>query len=370
MAESHCPPSFICPITYGVMRDPVMCADGHSYEREAIALWLLTHDTSPATNARLRKKTLAPNHALRNAIGEWSSNFAKAFKVVPRDAITIGRQIGRGSFKAVHEGTYKGGRVAVLKLRAGSCEAEVATLVRLGRRQGLVQYLGMCRSEGEQLLLTEYAPHGSLDKLLEAEQEARAAGLSLAHKLAMMRQVCAGMQALAEEGMVHRDLAARNVLVFRYDPNDPSATRAKVSDFGLAVGARLLKAAAASFSSPPHPLLDNKRGATRVYVPLLRLGLRPVHTLVPCCLSGGHVRPIVPLRTGPAGPLPLDVTGGPVKAAIQPGLGRLGIRRDSLGNADGRGHALCIHRRRRCRGREGVRRRAPAPAARRSSPLP
>ena len=239
MAEGHCPHSFICPITYAVMRDPVMCADGHSYEREAIAQWLLTHDTNPVTNGRLPNKTLTPNFALRHAIEEWSSTFAKAFKVVPRDAITIGRQIGRGSFKVVHEGTYKGVRVAVLKLRAGSCDAEVATLVRLGRRQGLVQYMGMCNHEGEQLLLTEFAPHGSLKDLLEAEREARPAGLSLAHKLAMLRQVCAGMQALAEEGMVHRDLAVRNVLVFRYDPNDPSATRAKVSDFGLAVSASL-----------------------------------------------------------------------------------------------------------------------------------
>ena len=253
MAEGHCPPLFICPITYAVMRDPVMCADGHSYEREAITEWLLTHDTNPATNAQLPNKTLTPNYALRNAIEEWSSSFAKAFKVVPRDAITIGRQIGRGSFKTVHEGTYKGGRVAVLKLRAGSCDAEVAALVRLGRRQGLVQYMGMCCSEDEQLLLTEYAPHGSLDKLLEAGLKARPTGLSLAHKLAIMRQVCAGMQALAEEGMVHRDLAARNVLVFRYNPQDPSATRAKVSDFGLAVGDHHLMATALRPISPLVP---------------------------------------------------------------------------------------------------------------------
>ena len=147
MAEGHCPPSFICPITYAVMRDPVMCADGRSYEREAITEWRLTHDTNPATNAQLPNKTLTPNYALRNAIEEWSSSFAKAFKVVPRDAITIGRQIGRGSFKTVHEGTYKGGRVAVLKLRAGSCDAEVAALVRLGRRQELVQYTWACAAQ-------------------------------------------------------------------------------------------------------------------------------------------------------------------------------------------------------------------------------
>ena len=363
MAEGHCPRSFICPVTFSVMRDPVICADGHSYEREAIVEWHLTHDTSPVTNVQLPDKTLAPNHALRNAIEEWSSSFAKAFKVVPRDAITIGRQIGRGSFKAVHEGTYKGGRVAVLKLRAGSCEAEVATLVRLGRRQGLVQYLGMCRSEGEQLLLTEYAPHGSLDKLLEAEQEARAAGLSLAHKLAMMRQVCAGMQALAVEGMVHRDLAARNVLVFRYDPNDPSATRAKVSDFGLAVSASLTAVVPHTPLTSPHvpfyipvPVASGRRCSDS---PLLHLAPHPCggdfpvgsliltnalfHALVHFC-EGGYVRPVVPLRTWPERPFPLDVTGGPVKAAIQPGLGRLGIWRDGVGDADRRGHALWAYR--------------------------
>ncbi len=40
------------------------------------------------------------------------------------------------------------------------------------------------------------------------------------------------------EGLVHRDLAARNVLVFEFKPEDPRATRVKVSDFGLAVSSR------------------------------------------------------------------------------------------------------------------------------------
>ena len=52
------------------MRYPVVCADGHSYEREAITLWLATNDTSPATNMVLPNKNLTPNHALRNMIEE------------------------------------------------------------------------------------------------------------------------------------------------------------------------------------------------------------------------------------------------------------------------------------------------------------
>lgn len=63
-------PASICPITQDVMEDPVVCADGHSYERAAITHWLLAKDTSPSTNARLPHKNVVPNHALRNLIAE------------------------------------------------------------------------------------------------------------------------------------------------------------------------------------------------------------------------------------------------------------------------------------------------------------
>jgi len=52
------------------MEDPVVCADGHSYERAAISHWLLAKETSPCTNAALPHKNVVPNHALRNLIAE------------------------------------------------------------------------------------------------------------------------------------------------------------------------------------------------------------------------------------------------------------------------------------------------------------
>lgn len=63
------PPSEqVCPITYDVMRDPVMASDGHTYEREAIAAVLARPEPlSPMTREPLTP-TLLPNHALRNAI--------------------------------------------------------------------------------------------------------------------------------------------------------------------------------------------------------------------------------------------------------------------------------------------------------------
>ncbi len=51
------------------MRDPVLCADGHSYERTAVAARLAEGDcTSAVTGEPLAHKNLLPNHALRNMI--------------------------------------------------------------------------------------------------------------------------------------------------------------------------------------------------------------------------------------------------------------------------------------------------------------
>jgi hypothetical protein len=60
--------AFYCPITREVMEDPVVCMDGHTYERYAIVQWLETHDTSPKTNARLPSRFIVSNHALRAEI--------------------------------------------------------------------------------------------------------------------------------------------------------------------------------------------------------------------------------------------------------------------------------------------------------------
>ena len=62
-------PGFLCAITQCVLVDPVVCADGHSYERDAIQQWFDTgHRTSPITNEELETMVMYTNHALRSAI--------------------------------------------------------------------------------------------------------------------------------------------------------------------------------------------------------------------------------------------------------------------------------------------------------------
>eukprot|EP01043_Picozoa_sp_COSAG02_P107235 COSAG02_NODE_43245_length_376_cov_1.566787_1_plen_91_part_01 len=51
------PAAFYCPITQGVMQDPVVALDGQSYEYAAIITWFEANQTSPVTSATLRAKT-------------------------------------------------------------------------------------------------------------------------------------------------------------------------------------------------------------------------------------------------------------------------------------------------------------------------
>lgn len=64
------PENFICPITQTIMVDPVMCEDGITYERSAIAQWLQSHNTSPVTRQYI-SSNLIPNIALRNTINDY-----------------------------------------------------------------------------------------------------------------------------------------------------------------------------------------------------------------------------------------------------------------------------------------------------------
>ncbi|EOD19557.1 hypothetical protein EMIHUDRAFT_209151 [Emiliania huxleyi CCMP1516] len=69
--EEEPPADFVCPITTEVMSDPVMAADGQSYERTAIERWLATKSTSPLTGEELEFTRLFPNHTLRRVIRQW-----------------------------------------------------------------------------------------------------------------------------------------------------------------------------------------------------------------------------------------------------------------------------------------------------------
>ena len=54
-----------------LMDDPVVAADGHTYNRADIERWLKQHETSPLTNEPLEHKMLVPNKVIRRQINAW-----------------------------------------------------------------------------------------------------------------------------------------------------------------------------------------------------------------------------------------------------------------------------------------------------------
>ena len=63
---------FLCPITFELLRDPVVAGDGFSYERCAIEKWLRSNNTSPLTG-NVMDKILIKNITLKNIIQDMIS---------------------------------------------------------------------------------------------------------------------------------------------------------------------------------------------------------------------------------------------------------------------------------------------------------
>jgi hypothetical protein len=60
---------FLCPITFEIMVDPVICEDGYTYERSVIMS--LHNSLSPMTRQPIDKTKLIPNRALKSAIDRF-----------------------------------------------------------------------------------------------------------------------------------------------------------------------------------------------------------------------------------------------------------------------------------------------------------
>ena len=84
------------------MTEPVIGADGHSYERDEIQKWLATgQQTSPMTNGPMASQTLTANHGLKSLIKEWQgrSNAQRVADLITAvvltdDATEVERQLG------------------------------------------------------------------------------------------------------------------------------------------------------------------------------------------------------------------------------------------------------------------------------------
>ncbi|XP_047064142.1 probable L-type lectin-domain containing receptor kinase S.5 [Lolium rigidum] len=157
------------------------------------------------------------------------------------------RKLGRGGFGTVYLGyiSRMNLEVAVKRVSTNNAKsdrgeqefvAEVNTISKLSHRN-LVKLIGWCHEEAELLLIYEYFPMGSLDKLLYAS--ARVSNLSSDTSVLELtwerryRIICGVASALdylhhgSSKRILHRDVKASNVMLDE-DYN------ARLGDFGLA----------------------------------------------------------------------------------------------------------------------------------------
>jgi serine/threonine-protein kinase len=150
---------------------------------------------------------------------------------------TLVRFLGRGGFGEVWLGE-RGGEVATTRLALklllnhrvdlAAARQEASIWVQAGNHPNVLPLFEADVYDGRVVLVSEYAPDGSLSAWLERRG---GAALSVSSAVEMMLGILAGLQHLHARGIIHRDLKPANILMQSDTP--------RLSDFGVS---RLLSA--------------------------------------------------------------------------------------------------------------------------------
>ncbi|KAA8536661.1 hypothetical protein F0562_029139 [Nyssa sinensis] len=140
--------------------------------------------------------------------------------------------IGSGGYGKVYRGILPSGQlVAVKRAQQGSMQGglEFKTEIELLSRvhhKNVVGLVGFCFKQGEQMLVYEYIPNGTLKESLSGKSGIR---LEWIRRLRIALGAARGLQYLhdlANPPIIHRDIKSNNILLDEH-------LNAKVADFGL-----------------------------------------------------------------------------------------------------------------------------------------
>ncbi|WOG98146.1 hypothetical protein DCAR_0417487 [Daucus carota subsp. sativus] len=143
-------------------------------------------------------------------------------------------ELGRGAFGIVYRGVVMNKEVAVKRLKnSGNGKQEfIAEVKSIGNlhHKNLVKLVGWCHEGNELVVVYEYMPNGSLDKMIFREADTRVPRLTWERRHAIISGVAQALDYLhngCANRVLHRDIKASNIML-------DSEFNPRVGDFGLA----------------------------------------------------------------------------------------------------------------------------------------
>ncbi|PSS21662.1 Leucine-rich repeat receptor-like protein kinase precursor [Actinidia chinensis var. chinensis] len=140
--------------------------------------------------------------------------------------------IGSGGYGKVYRGTLANGQlVAIKRAQQGSLQGdqefktEIELLSRI-HHKNVVSLVGFCYDKGEEMLVYEYIPNGTLLESLSGKSGIRMDGMRRLRVALDSARGLAYMHELADPPIIHRDVKSNNILLDQH-------LIAKIADFGL-----------------------------------------------------------------------------------------------------------------------------------------
>jgi len=190
---------------------------------------------NPTLEALLKEVAATPDALPGAAAAAAAALLAPGTSVGKRYEIV--RQLGKGGMGAVYLAHDRElSRLVALKVIAPHLAGEAWVVDRFKREiqlssivthQNVLRVFDLSEADGMRFLTMQYIEGDTLAGLMKKQRP-----LPIEWSLSLFRQICAGLQAAHDEGVLHRDLKPQNVLV-------DQDRRAYLTDFGLATSASL-----------------------------------------------------------------------------------------------------------------------------------
>uniref|UniRef100_A0A914X470 Mitogen-activated protein kinase kinase kinase n=2 Tax=Plectus sambesii TaxID=2011161 RepID=A0A914X470_9BILA len=164
------------------------------------------------------------NGSIEAILDDNLSAIPSAYPIIIREDLDIGRQLGAGAYGSVYSALWKSRKITVAVKKVFMLEKEAYILSRV-RHRNIIQFYGVCPTNPDFFIVTEFAEHGSLYDYLHNEEHPN---LHFSAILTWATEIAQGVHYLhyeAPDVIIHRDLKSKNIVLSKYN-------MCKLCDFG------------------------------------------------------------------------------------------------------------------------------------------